>query len=111
MRDRCPCCGYRFRREEGFLAGVYLVNFTVTTGLMWIVLMTYIIWRAGTGSDDPLWPMLLVCVALGVVVPVLGYPFAATTWAALDLVMRPLEPDEEADALTWSAAEGETDPN
>lgn len=105
--ERCPCCGYRFRREEGFLAGVYLVNFTLTLFLMWVVLMVYVIWRAGTGSDDPLWPMLTVCLALAVVVPVVAYPFAATTWAALDLVMRPLEPDEEAEAATWSAAEAD----
>jgi hypothetical protein len=51
--------------------------------------------------------MLTACLALAVVVPVVAYPFAASTWAALDLVMRPLEPDEEADAATWSAAEGD----
>jgi uncharacterized protein (DUF983 family) len=106
LRERCPCCGYRFRREEGFLAGVYLVNFTVTIFLMWVVLMTYIIWRAGTGSDDALWPIMVICVAIGLFVPIVAYPFAAATWAALDLVMRPLEPDEEADAATWVAAEG-----
>jgi uncharacterized protein (DUF983 family) len=106
LQERCPCCGYRFRREEGFLAGVYLVNFTVTTFLMWLVLMTYIIWRAGSGSDAALWPIMVICVGLGLVAPIVAYPFAATTWAALDLVMRPLEPDEEADAATWAAAEG-----
>jgi uncharacterized protein (DUF983 family) len=107
LAERCPCCWYQFRREEGFLAGVYLVNFTVTLFLIWLVLMAYVIWRAGTGSDDPLWPMLTACLALAIVVPVVAYPFAASTWAALDLVMRPLEPDEEADAATWSAAEGD----
>ena len=109
LRDRCPCCGYRFRREEGFLAGVYLVNFTVTIGLMWVLLMTFIIWRVGSDANSALWPILLLCLAVAIVVPVVAYPFAAATWAALDLVMRPLEPDEEADAATWTAAEGSDD--
>jgi hypothetical protein len=86
---------------------VYLVNFTVTLFLIWLALMVYVIGRAGTGSDDQLWPMLSACLALAIVVPVVAYPFAATTWAALDLVMRPLEPDEEADAATWAAVEGD----
>ena len=32
------------------------------------------------------------------VLPVITYPFAKTTWTAIDLAARPLEPVEEADA-------------
>jgi uncharacterized protein (DUF983 family) len=46
LRERCPSCGYRFAREEGFWTGVFLVNFAVTEGLMFIVLMAYIVMRA-----------------------------------------------------------------
>jgi len=37
-------------------------------------------------------------LAVAVVVPVVGYPFSYTIWAAIDLTMRPLEPAEVADA-------------
>lgn len=105
LKERCPTCGYTFRREEGFVAGVYLLNFGVTEGLLWVSLMAYVLWRSATGSDGPLWPVLAVCLALAVAAPVVFYPFAASTWAALDLVLRPLEPDEEADAATWAAVD------
>lgn len=101
LKDRCPTCGYRFKREEGFFTGVFLVNFTFTLVLLWLVIMGYVLWRAGTDADSALTPILVACVAIGAVVPVLAYPVAATTWAALDLVLRPLEPEEEAEAALW----------
>lgn len=104
LHERCPTCGYTFRREEGFFTGVYLVNFAVTEGLMWVSLMAYILWRAGTGSNAALWPALVACLGFAILAPIAFYPFAASTWAAMDLVLRPLEPSEEADAATWLAS-------
>jgi hypothetical protein len=37
--------------------------------------------------------------------PVVFYPVAKTVWAAIDLGMRPLDVAEEAEAMTWLAAE------
>ena len=98
MRERCPRCGYAFKREEGFFTGVILVNFSVTLIALWLVIMAYVLWRAATDSSSSLTPMLVGCVAIGVVLPVVFYARASATWAALDLVMRPLEPGEEAEA-------------
>jgi uncharacterized protein (DUF983 family) len=98
LRDRCPRCGYQFTREEGFFTGVFLVNFGVTLAVLWVVLMGYTLWRAATDAGSGLTVILVVCVAIGVVLPVVAYPFALTTWAAIDLVLRPLEPEEEAEA-------------
>ena len=103
LRGSCPRCGYTFKREEGFFTGVILVNFSVTIALLWLVIMGYVLWRAATDSHSALAPVLIACVALGTLVPVAFYPRAVTTWAALDLVMRPLEPDEEADAAVRAA--------
>ena len=33
---------------------------------------------------------------------IVGYPFAATTWAAIDLAARPLDPVEEAEAAVYA---------
>jgi len=107
LRERCPRCGYRFKREEGFFAGVFLVNFTVTLAVMWVVIMGYVLWRATTDAGSGLTAILLASVAIAVVLPIVGYPPAATTWAALDLVLRPLEPDEEAEAAVWAAETGD----
>jgi len=99
LRSRCPRCGYRFEREEGFATGVWLLNFSVTEGFMLVGLIGFIVVRGVAHMSVPLWPVLLVTVAAAVIAPVLCYPFATSTWAALDLAMRPLEPVEEAEAL------------
>lgn len=110
LREQCPRCGVRFAREEGFFTGVYLINFSVTLGLMFVALMVFVLQRAISGSTGPLWPILTVCAAFAVLGPVLLYPIAATTWAALDLASRPLEPYEEAEAALWVAGDERTDP-
>lgn len=111
LRERCPRCGVRFVREEGFFTGVYLINVSVTLALMFVALMVFVLQRAISGSTGPLWPILAVCGACAVLGPVLLYPIAATTWAALDLAARPLEPHEEAEAALWVAADERDDPD
>lgn len=108
LKERCPTCGYRFSREEGFWTGVFLVNFAVTEGLMFVALMAYVFVRAASDTGGPLWPVLVACLSFAVLAPIVYYPFAAATWAALDLVLRPLEPSEEADAATWVASRERT---
>jgi uncharacterized protein (DUF983 family) len=103
LRERCPRCGYRFAREEGFFTGVYLVNFSVTIGILWLLVMGYTLWRAAGDRDSGITAVLVVGVALAVILPIVLYPLALTTWAAIDLVLRPLEPDEEAEAAVWAA--------
>ena len=102
LQEHCPYCGYRFRREEGFFTGVYLVNFSVTIAILWVLVMAYTLWRAINDDSSGLAPVLVAGIAIGVLVPVVFYSTAATTWAALDLVLRPLEPDEEAEAALWA---------
>ena len=102
LRERCPQCGYRFVREEGAFTGVMLINMVITFGLMWAALVGYVFWRGITGDDDlALWPFAAAAAVLAVVGPAIFYPWAASTWAAIDLAMRPLDPVEEAEALTF----------
>ena len=107
LKERCPGCGYRFAREEGFFTGAYLINFAVTEGLMFVALMAFVVARGAAGIGIPLLPVIVATVAAAVIAPVIGYPFAVSTWAAIDLAMRPLEPVEEAEALAASAARQE----
>jgi uncharacterized protein (DUF983 family) len=98
--ERCVDCGYRYERQEGFSLGAVAINTMVTFGLMAVVLVGTII---ATVPDIPLWPLLIPMIAIAVVVPLVMYPVSYTLWGAIDLIMRPLEPAEEADAMTWLA--------
>ncbi len=103
MRDRCPRCGLRFVREEGYFTGVYLVNFGVVLAVLFVMVMGVALWL-GSHPDTSTVPFLVAGSAIAVVVPIAFYPFARTIWAALDLAMTPMELDEILDA---SQAEGD----
>lgn len=99
LRERCPECGYRLVREEGAFTGVMLMNLVVTLTLMIASLLAWVFWRGVTGrSDIAFWPFAGGAVVLALLGPVLFYPVAASAWAAMDLAMRPLDPEEIADA-------------
>lgn len=98
LRERCPRCGYRFEREEGAFSGVMLLNVSATFVLMFVSLVSYVVWRGVSGGDVPLAPFAVTCLVAAAVTPVAFYPFAAAGWAALDLAMRPLDDRERADA-------------
>jgi uncharacterized protein (DUF983 family) len=99
LKERCPRCGYRFVREPGAFTGAMLVSFTFTLGAMIAPLMLYVLWRGVTGDEQlGFAPFAVACVVLAFVVPLVGYPFSASGWAAMDLVMRPLDDVERLDA-------------
>jgi uncharacterized protein (DUF983 family) len=93
--DRCQTCGYRYERQPGFLLGAVTINTIVTFGLLGLVL---IVGMVLTYPDIAFVPIVTAAIAVTVVVPIVGYPFSYTVWAAVDLTMRPLEPAEVADA-------------
>ena len=100
LRDRCSTCGYQFEREEGFFTGVYLVNYSFTAALLFALVMGYTLWATVLGGDGVgLAPIIGAGLVIAVVLPIAAYPVAKTLWAAIDLLMRPLEPVEEAEAL------------
>jgi uncharacterized protein (DUF983 family) len=91
MKPRCPRCGMRFEREEGFFLGAFTVNF----GVMLLSLALFIgIGLALTLPDPPPGKLALGGMIVGVVVPIFFYPFSRTFWSAIDLIMKPLEPAE-----------------
>lgn len=98
LREHCPRCGYRFVREAGAFTGVMLLNLVATLGPLFLVLIAYALVR-GSGRAVSIWPFALGCLAIAVVVPIVFYATASSTWAAIDLVSRPLDPDEELEAL------------
>jgi uncharacterized protein (DUF983 family) len=110
LHERCPRCGYLFVREAGAFTGVMLLNFVVTLTLMFIVLSSYVAWRGITGQTPSMWPFALVSIALSIVTPVVYYPYAWSTWVAIDLATRPLDVDEELDALDHAITPTDPEP-
>ncbi len=84
------------------MLGALAINTILTFGVMAVVIVIGIIvgW-----PDIAVLPVMLSAMAAGVFVPMIIYPFTYLIWAVIDLSMRPLEPQEEADALTWLAAQ------
>src|SRR4051794_14629807 len=105
MRDRCPTCGYLFEREPGFFVGAYLINFAIAEGLLFVLLMGFVFWKSAHPDAGVRMPVV-VGVIIGVVAPILFYPFSRTIWSAIDLAMTPLELPEIVAAA--DAVEAET---
>ena len=98
LRERCPTCGYRFEREEGFFTGVYLVNYSLIAVVIVFELFVYVLYANAQDGEVSVGPALLIGLVTALVLPLITYPFAKTTWAAIDLATRPLDPIEEAEA-------------
>ena len=50
------------------------------------------------GSDLAFWPFAGTALVVAILGPIIFYPRAVTTWAAMDLATRALDPQETADA-------------
>lgn len=96
-RERCPSCGIRWRREEGFELGPLSLNIVVTF-LALTVAMTVAFVR--TSPDIPVGPIVALCAAIAVVLPLVLYPFTYTVWLVLDLAARPPGERELAEAAS-----------
>lgn len=97
LHERCHGCGLRFEREEGYWLGAMVVALGVTEGLfaIWFVVGLVVMWPTVA------WGVLLAGgVALNLVVPVLGYPWAKTAWMGLHHAFAPVNAVEQAEAIT-----------
>jgi uncharacterized protein (DUF983 family) len=105
MKERCPRCGMRFEREEGFFLGAYVVNF----GLVLILLAAFILVGVIVTLPDPPVMTLTILGMVGSAVVAIGfYPMSKTFWSAIDLIMTPLEPHELDEAARSVSAEEAT---
>lgn len=88
LTPRCPRCGLRFEREEGAFLGSLSLNYGVT-GLVFLAFLVAWIALRDPGSS-PLVPTL-VSLCIVTIVPFIVYPFAKTTWAAIDLLLHRMD--------------------
>lgn len=94
-KRHCPGCGIRIERgESDYFVGAYLFNLIAVELILFVVVSAFV---AITWPAVP-WDLLTwVAGALMLSGCFLCYPFAKTTWLAVDLIMRPLTNEE----LRW----------
>jgi uncharacterized protein (DUF983 family) len=102
LAERCPTCGWKFERQVGFSLGVMMINLLATSAAFLVAVGVTL---ALTVPDPPIALLTVVGAVTCLAFPALFYPVACTVWAAIDLAMRPLDPDEEADSITWLAVQ------
>lgn len=93
IAERCPQCGFWFERVEGHWIGAIAINTIAAFGLM---LLAIVVGVVTTYPDVPFLPVAIAAVAIALVVPIAFLPSSRTVWTAVDLWMRPAEPEEFA---------------
>jgi uncharacterized protein (DUF983 family) len=94
MRERCPRCDFPLDRVEGHWLGSLGVNTIVSFGALFATVVAGVVIFY---PDIPVLGLMVAVVVVGLVVPLLFFPFSHTIWSAIDLAMRPVEPDDDVD--------------
>jgi len=97
MAERCPGCGWRFEREEGFFLGAYVINLAIAQGLVILLAVVPLIVVKAGNPDAAIWPFAAGGLVGAVVAPMVFYPWSKTIWTAFDLMLRPAAAREPTD--------------
>ena len=92
MYEKCPVCGLRFEREEGYWTGAVALNLSVMVLVLVFALVPLAI--AFATAHQPLIFFLLVSLPLPVIVPILFFRHAKSLWLSIDFLINPGRPDE-----------------
>lgn len=100
LKKQCPTCGLRTQRgEDDYFVGAYLFNLCMVEAILWVGAFACI---AVTYPNTPWTALTWVTGILMIVGCFACYPFAKTTWLAVDLSIRPLTKEE----LDWHGEDG-----
>jgi len=103
IKSNCPKCGIRLERgENDYFVGAYLFNLIAVELILFFSVcgFVYVTW------PNPPWDLITYVTAFLMLSGcVLCYPFAKTTWLAVDLAIRPLSAEE----LDWRFQGGDPD--
>ena len=101
LKPHCPGCGLRLERgESDYFVGAYLFNLIAVELILFVCVCTFVFFT----WPDPPWDVITYVTGFLMLAGcVLCYPFAKTTWLAVDLVFRPLTREE----LIWHQEGGD----
>lgn len=87
VKQRCPTCGILLERGEGdYFIGAYTLNLIAVEILLAAVFTIVVVM---TWPDPPWTALQYGGVILSILGAVVCYPFAKTTWLAVDMAFRP----------------------
>jgi uncharacterized protein (DUF983 family) len=87
IKERCPNCGILLERgESDYFLGAYTLNLIAVEVLL---ALGFVIVMFATWPHPPWDALEYGGVVLSILGAVLCYPFAKTTWLAVDLIFRP----------------------
>jgi uncharacterized protein (DUF983 family) len=93
-QERCRTCGIGWQRGyEGFELGAMAISAVIVLGTLIAAMVVGIV---ATLPDIAVVPLLVILGAGAVVLPMLVYPVSYTVWQAIDLAMRPPQPEDFA---------------
>jgi uncharacterized protein (DUF983 family) len=100
IREACPRCSLRLQREEGGFLGAMTINYTVTAAVWLVVFVTWLVLDL---PEVHVAALMFVSLAIAGLVPLLFFPFAKTSWAAVDYLVYRSSPEYERDRERPSA--------
>src|SRR5260370_40179774 len=91
MYDRCPVCGWRYEREEGYWTGAIAVNLVVTELLIALVAVPGAISLAI--AHQPIVLLVIIGLPMPFVLPLLFFRHAKSLWMGIDFMVHPVDPE------------------
>jgi uncharacterized protein (DUF983 family) len=88
IAPRCPRCGLLFDRGEGFWLGTMAINLGVTELAFGALLVGGIVL---TWPDVPWVALTVGAILINAVLPLVLFPFAKTTFLAVDILMHRMD--------------------
>jgi len=88
MTPRCPRCSLDLERGEGFWLGTMAINLGVTELVFGATVVGVMVL---TWPDVPWVALTVAAVFLNALLPLVLYPFARTTFLAVDLLMHRMD--------------------
>ncbi len=92
MYDKCPVCGWKYEREEGYWTGAIAVNLVVTELLIAAIAIPLAVWLALT--QQPVTLLIIVGIPVPFILPLLFFRHSKSLWMSIDFMLHPAEPDE-----------------
>jgi uncharacterized protein (DUF983 family) len=92
MYERCPVCGWRYEREEGYWTGAIAINLVATELLIALVAVPLAIYLAM--AQQPITLLIAVGLPLPFILPFIFFRHAKSLWMSVDFMLHPTEQGE-----------------
>ncbi len=92
MYEKCPVCGWRYEREEGYWTGAVAVNLVVTELLIALVAVPLAV--ALALAQKPITLLIIIGLPMPFILPLLFFRHAKSFWMSIDFMLHPVDPEE-----------------